>query len=82
MQMFIGQLNTSGAQSNFIYLYDQGRSHQAWTNGNNQVRLLRSIEFGHLKNYRLLSLIDTPGWAAIYDFMPYKNGVIVSLRTE
>jgi hypothetical protein len=82
MQMFIGKSSASGSQSNFLYIYDQGSSHNMKTTGNNQVRILRNVEFGTLKNYKLLKLSNAPDLDAIYDFMPYKSGLVVSIRTQ
>ena len=82
MQLFIGSNTISTTESNLLFLYDQGLSSSKTTSSNNQIRVLRNIEFGTLKFYKLLTLSGNPDYEAIYDYMPYKNGVVVSLRTK
>ena len=81
LQLFIGTTSQQSTQSSYMYLYDQGRSIDQKNVGNRQIRLLRNIEFGQVKAYKLLQLANIPALDAIYDYMPYKQGVVITVRT-
>lgn len=82
LQMFIGNVKQTSSENVFMYLYDQGSSHSKSTLANNQVRILRNVDFGNLKAYKLVKLNKNPDFDAIYNYMPYKHGVVVSIRTK
>lgn len=84
LKMFISvkqDVRNESIQSMFLFLYDQGRSDQKESKGNHQVRILRNVEYGSLKNYKLLQLKGNPDLKVVYDFLPYKGSIIISIRT-
>lgn len=71
----------SNDQDNFLILYDQGTSHSQQTRLNNKIRVLRNVDFGNLKFFKLLEL-DSQDFTAVYDFLSYKETIVVTCRIQ